>query len=66
MKTAVEFLIDSLGIKKDGWNNSVIEQAKQMEKRQIMNAWDEVGFEWADSSEEYYNKIYKNTNDEMD
>lgn len=37
-KTAVEFLVEQLGIKLDGWNNSVIREAKEMEKIQIVLA----------------------------
>ncbi len=37
-QTAVEFLVKQLGIKLDGWNNQVIQQAKEMEKQQIEDA----------------------------
>lgn len=38
--SAVEFLIDQLGIKLDGWNNSVIKEAKAMEQAQKQQAYD--------------------------
>ena len=42
--------------------NELFEQAKDMEKEQIMNAWMH-GFEeiqpYIDSSEDYYNKTFK-------
>jgi len=37
--SAVEFLINQLGIKKDGWNNDVLEQAKSIEKNQREKAF---------------------------
>ena len=44
-----------------------IEQAKQIEKEQIMNAWYN-GFEenrpYVDHSEDYYNKTYKQQDNE--
>lgn len=33
-KSVVEFLINQLGIKKDGWNNDVLKKAKSIEKKQ--------------------------------
>lgn len=38
-RSIVEFLIEQLGIKLDGWNNSVIKQAKDMEKDQHNETW---------------------------
>ena len=64
MKTAVEFLANVLSqsgpITEDDFN-SLVEQAKEMEKEQIMNAFDECGM-WQDNysdSEHYYNKTFK-------
>lgn len=37
--SAVEFLINQLGIKKDGWNNDVLEKAKSIENKQRENAF---------------------------
>lgn len=37
-QSSIDFLIKQLGIKKDGWNNSVIKQAKEMHKQEIIEA----------------------------
>jgi len=74
MKTAVEWYanqIEQLEIKiLQGYisNNqaiaelpNILDKAKQMEKEQIMNAFDECGM-WQDNysdSEHYYNKTFK-------
>jgi hypothetical protein len=39
-QTAVEWLLKQLDIKRDGWNNQVINQAKEMEKQQIVDAFE--------------------------
>ena len=68
MKTAVEFLVEQI-------TNSTmpvrkaIEQAKEMEKQQIIEAHgnklkkskDEGNYEYWFSGEDYYNKTFKNT-----
>jgi len=60
--TAVEWLIDELY--KQGislYTPELIAEAKEMEKEQIMNAFDECGM-WQDNysdSEHYYNKTFK-------
>ena len=66
--TAVEWLIEEyFGSIKNCTPNfrKHIEQAKQMEKQQIINAWENGYREFYDGSstpEEYYNKTFKNTN----
>lgn len=74
MKTAVEWFEDEaykvlahLPIEREAIKK-LIEKAKQMEKEQIMDAYnqgcndyDELGYK---RIEQYYNKTYKNTNDE--
>jgi hypothetical protein len=69
MKTAVEWLHEQF---KAGFNYNIeegyekrrdelFEEAKEMEKEQIMNAFDECGM-WQDNysdSEHYYNKTFK-------
>jgi len=64
MKTAVEYLASVISqsgpITEDDFN-SLVKQAKEMEKEQIMNAFDECGM-WQDNysdSEHYYNKTFK-------
>lgn len=64
-KTAVEWLIKQLDIKLDGWNNDVIKQAKEMEKEQIIEAFDiglfteNVYYGYDDKkAEQYYNETY--------
>lgn len=70
MKTAVEWLLEEMSAK--DWfdlpksiKNDIVEQAKAMEKEQIMDAYnqgcndyDELGYK---RIEEYYNETYKNT-----
>jgi hypothetical protein len=63
--TAVEWLIGQLEnhyVKQDLKNTIVYQQAKEMEKEQIMNAWYN-GFEenrpYVDHSEDYYIETYK-------
>lgn len=70
MKTAVEWLLEEMSAK--DWydlpksiKNDIVEQAKAMEKEQIMDAYnqgcndyDEFGYK---RIEEYYNETYKNT-----
>jgi|688.fasta_scaffold860568_2 hypothetical protein len=67
MKTAVEFLIDEI-IKLTGVNiqmdEPIIEQAKQMEKEQIVNAYvkgqsDCEMFTMVSEAEQYYNETFK-------
>ena len=41
MKTAVEWLVEELkGVYESDYFNKLIEQAKEMEKEQIIDAWD--------------------------
>ena len=61
MKTAVEWLIDILVTENEitlkGENYKLFDQAKAMEKEQIMDAW----ITTADyhSADEYYNETFK-------
>lgn len=68
-QTAVEWLVDKL-MKGEFINspNELIEQAKEMEKEQIINAYDE-GYDVRDdmgslstnpTGEDYYNETYNN------
>ena len=68
-QTAIEFLVDELNqkidfIPMDKWDKirDIVQQAKEMEKEQIMNAWYN-GFEenrpYVDHSEDYYIETYK-------
>jgi len=69
MKTAVEWLVNELRNGKE-FNDELIDQAKEMEKEQIINARED-GFLWgmrntnnfyADKvieSEQYYNETFK-------
>jgi hypothetical protein len=62
-QTAVEFLVEKMDIKNPNWLKEEIEQAKEMEKQQIID----FSFEWAKSTkpnskeciEQYYNETYK-------
>ena len=70
-QTAVEWLFLMLNNpnRDQGFANKLLEQAKQMEKEQIINAFVECwkanmpdGYECKLSAEEYYNQTYENTN----
>jgi hypothetical protein len=64
-QTAVEWLefeINRRGPKEDNppqWLKELYEQAKEMEKEQIMNAWYDGWIEVGDNSEHYYNQTFK-------
>ena len=63
MKTAVEFLANVLSqsgqITEDDFN-SLVEQAKEMEKQQIINAWIATDNELQRiSAEQYYKETFK-------
>ena len=76
-KTAVEWLVEKLSYStSDGTIishhfiiNKLVEQAKEMEKQQIVEAHgnklkkskDEGNYEYWFSGEDYYNKTFKNT-----
>ena len=74
MKTAVEFLIEQISSSKYFYNlmeeiesrsttvqPNVLQQAKAMEKEQIVNAYDEGEYDCGcnGDSEQYYNKTFK-------
>ena len=70
-QTAVDWLFFMLNNpnRDQGFANKLLEQAKQMEKEQIINAFVECwkanmpdGYECKLSAEEYYNQTYENTN----
>jgi hypothetical protein len=63
-QTAVEWLADELTLPEYGdnpqWVLQVIEQAKEMEKEQIKNAWlNSLTKGDFNSADEYYNQTYK-------
>jgi hypothetical protein len=72
-QTAVEWFFENLNSHKIPMTaNELFEQAKEMEKSQIMQAynhgWDDRQFNIKESffknaDEDYYNKIYNNEND---
>jgi len=64
-QTAVEWFLQELircGWFKEGQINITLEQAKQMEKEQIVEAFDFDGYRegetWVSSGEQYYNETY--------
>lgn len=74
-QTAVEWLIDQLQkhyVKQDFENTVVFEQAKQMEKEQIIESYCKGAFDISkdealfprETSEQYYNETYKSQNNE--
>jgi hypothetical protein len=62
-QTAVEWFAYQLSLKPDGWMKDLIEKAKEMEKNQIKDAFnDGVNDECIGGSktpEQYYNENYK-------
>ena len=60
MKTAVEYLVEQLMPKAlTAEQYYHIEQAKEMEKQQIIDAWDN-GCEYiSENAEQYYNETFK-------
>jgi predicted secreted protein len=61
-QTAVEWLADNLDIVWEEKTIDLVEQAKEMEKEQIIDAWNDGYREFYDGSstpEEYYNQTFK-------
>ena len=58
--TAVQWLVYQLNLSSDGWMGDLINQAKQMEKEQIVNAY-RRGFISDDIklADDYYNETFK-------
>ena len=62
MKTAVEWLIEQWPILESQIPERILEQAKEMEKEQIINALMTSEVEllaWGISAEQYYNETFK-------
>jgi hypothetical protein len=58
-KTAVEWLVQELTLfETPKWVQEIIEQAKEMEKEQIVKAYENLDFYLVDG-EDYYNKTFK-------
>jgi hypothetical protein len=61
-QTAVEWLVETI---KQNVHNSfeefelLVNQAKEMEKEQIMDAWNDGWTESSDNSRQYYNETFK-------
>jgi HEPN domain-containing protein len=61
-KTAVEWLYSFMLKPLSQWPDDMWDQAKEMEKKQIMDAYDEGwsdGFDDKDLNSEYYNETFK-------
>ena len=67
-QTAVEWFIEQLPIRIINMYHKEIEQVKQMEKEQLVKAWDDGDYAYFysketgrdfDNGEEYYNETYK-------
>ena len=60
--TAVEWLVEQLPLIQQEGLRDVIEQAKEIEKQQIIDAFDEGSddgfYGFSDRSEQYYNETY--------
>jgi hypothetical protein len=66
-KTAVEWLIEQINSAKWKWSdrtdrNAIIEQAKEMEKEQMKDAWDNGCGYLQENSQQYYNETFKQQN----
>jgi len=75
MKTAVELFIEQLEAQGESWENvsigriqisikvedylKLIEQAKEMEKEQLKDAWDNGCGYLQENSQQYYNETFK-------
>jgi hypothetical protein len=59
IQTAVEWLVDKLQIFATEEEMNIIEQAKAMEKEQIINAHNDGTKRQIDNSELYYNETFK-------
>ena len=68
-QTAVEWLVKELNkmidfIPMDKWDKirDIVQQAKEMEKEQILDAFDtgRIKGDWIFDGEKYYNETYKN------
>jgi hypothetical protein len=61
-KTAVEWFAGE--IKQNVYNSFeefelLVDQAKEMEKQQIIDAWEDVGADGVTTAKQYYNEIFK-------
>lgn len=65
MKTAVEWLLEQWPILETQLPPKLIEQAKEMEKQQIMDAYIDGHSTWgiSENAEQYYNKTFKSEED---
>lgn len=66
MRTAIDWLVEELksrSIDLNKWNSDLVEQAKEMEKNLIIDAFDKGGGYPYDTginhAEQYYNKTFK-------
>ena len=66
--TAVEWFVEQLPIRMKNYMQQEIIQAKQMEKEQLVKAWDDGDYAYFysketgrdfDNGEEYYNEVYE-------
>lgn len=58
-QTAVEWLIEQLSDEFSNYPDAIIEQAKAMEKEQIMDAHLEGQINWEMNGKQYYNETFK-------
>ena len=65
MGTAIDWLVEELksrSIDLNKWNSDLVEQAKEMEKEQIIDAYNEgvyLSMTPSKTAEQYYNKTFK-------
>jgi hypothetical protein len=58
MKTAVEWLFDNLDLSGGGEAIETLNKAKEMEKKQIINACKQCSYSY-EEAEQYYNETFK-------
>jgi len=56
--TAIEWLINELDLDNNPWNMKIINQSKEMEKQQIIDACN-LDKRQYDNAEQYYNETFK-------
>jgi len=57
-QTAIEWLINELDLSNDSLTMKIINKAKEMERKQIIDAFNEGYFD-EKSAEQYYNQTFK-------
>ena len=62
-KTAVEYLLEQMGLEQLIFPKEIVDKAKEMEKQQIIDAYDEgvyLAMTPSKTAEDYYQQTFKN------